>query len=187
MGNIFATSDLHLGHNKDFVWGARGFKSIEEHDAEIIKRWNEVVTAEDDVYVLGDLMLGDNAAGIAKLKQLNGNIHIIYGNHDTNNRQTMYATELPNRFEICGFATTLKYKKKSFYLSHYPTLTANMDDNSHTMVHNLYGHTHQVVNFYEGNPAMYHVGVDSHNCYPVLLDDIITEIEKRKEECNNEN
>ena len=62
-----------------------------------------------------------------------------------------------------------------------------MDDNSHSMVHNLYGHTHQVVNFYEGNPAMYHVGVDSHNCYPVLLDDIITEIEKRKEECNNEN
>ena len=48
--------------------GARGFKSIEEHDAEIIKRWNEVITAEDDVYILGDLMLGDNAEGMNILK-----------------------------------------------------------------------------------------------------------------------
>ena len=41
---------------------------------------------------------------------------------------------------------------------------------------NLYGHTHQVNNFYQGMPYMYHVGVDSHNCYPVLLDDIIEEM-----------
>ena len=30
---------------------------------------------------------------------------------------------------------------------------------------------------------MYHVGVDSHNCYPVLLDDAITEINNEINAC----
>ena len=182
MGNIFATSDLHFGHDRAFVWGARGFKSIEEHDAEMIKRWNEVVTAEDDVYILGDLMLGDNAHGIQCLSQLNGKLHILTGNHCTAARQKLYHT-LENMVEFCGCATTIKYKKKQLYLSHYPTITSNMEANPHQAVFNLYGHTHQTTNFYNGQPFMYHVGVDSHNCYPVLLDDVITEIKNEINAC----
>ena len=182
MGNIFATSDLHLGHDRAFVWGARGFKSIEEHDAEIIKRWNEVITAEDDVYILGDLMLGDNAHGIHCLSQLNGKLHILTGNHCTSARQKLYHT-LENMVEFCGCATTIKYKMKQLYLSHYPTITSNMEANPHQAVFNLYGHTHQTTNFYNGQPFMYHVGVDSHNCYPVLLDDVITEIKNEIDAC----
>ena len=182
MGNIFATSDLHFGHNQAFIWGARGFKSIEEHDSEIIKRWNEVVTAEDDVYILGDLMLGDNAHGIHCLSQLNGKLHILTGNHCTSARQKLYHT-LENMVEFCGCATTIKYKKKQLYLSHYPTITSNMEANPHQAVFNLYGHTHQTTNFYNGQPFMYHVGVDSHNCYPVLLDDVITEIKNEINAC----
>ena len=182
MGKIFATSDLHFCHNREFIWGARGFKSIEEHDAEIIKRWNEVVTAEDDVYILGDLMLGDNAHGIHCLSQLNGKLHILTGNHCTSARQKLYHT-LENMVEFCGCATTIKYKKKQLYLSHYPTITSNMEANPHQAVFNLYGHTHQTTNFYNGQPFMYHVGVDSHNCYPVLLDDVITEIKNEIDTC----
>ena len=55
---IFCTSDLHLGHDKDFVVQARGFETVEEMNAEIIRRWNERVYPDDDVYVLGDLTLG---------------------------------------------------------------------------------------------------------------------------------
>lgn len=182
MGKIFVTSDLHFGHDREFVWGARGFKSIEEHDAEIIKRWNEVVTAEDDVYILGDLMLGDNAHGIHCLSQLNGKLHILTGNHCTSTRQKLYHT-LENMVEFCSCATTIKYKKKQLYLSHYPTITSNMEANPHQAVFNLYGHTHQTTNFYNGQPFMYHVGVDSHNCYPVLLDDAITEIKNEIDAC----
>ena len=182
MGNIFATADLHFGHDRAFIWGARGFKSIEEHDAEIIKRWNEVVTAEDDVYILGDLMLGDNAHGIYCLSQLNGKLHILTGNHCTSARQKLYHT-LENMVEFCGCATTIKYKKKQLYLSHYPTITSNMEANPHQAVFNLYGHTHQTTNFYNGQPFMYHVGVDSHNCYPVLLDDVIIEIKNEIDAC----
>ena len=28
-------------------------------------------------------------------------------------------------------------------------------------------------NFFENRPYMYHVGVDSHDCYPVLLEDAV--------------
>ena len=60
---IYFTSDLHFGHNREFIWGPRGFKSSWEHDETIVKNWNSLITEEDDVYILGDLMLGDNAAG----------------------------------------------------------------------------------------------------------------------------
>ena len=54
----YFTSDLHIGHDRDFIWKARGFSSIEEHDTEILKRWNSIVQPEDTVYILGDLCLG---------------------------------------------------------------------------------------------------------------------------------
>lgn len=74
---IYFSSDLHFGHNKDFLYQSRGFNSIEEHDEQIIKNWNEIITNEDEVYILGDLMLNDNEGGIRKLQQLKGKIHII--------------------------------------------------------------------------------------------------------------
>ena len=46
---IWFTSDLHLGHDKDFVVQARGFETVEEMNAEIIRRWNERVYPDDDV------------------------------------------------------------------------------------------------------------------------------------------
>ena len=39
----YFTSDLHIGHDKDFIWKARGFNSIEEHDTQILKNWNSII------------------------------------------------------------------------------------------------------------------------------------------------
>lgn len=182
MSRIFVTSDLHFGHGKEFIWGPRNFKSVEEHDAELIKRWNATVSAEDDVYVLGDLMLGDKEHGLQCLSQLQGKLHIVFGNHDTSARQKAYQ-KLANVVEICGYATMIKFQKKTLYLSHYPTVTSNMESNPHLMVYNLYGHTHQQTNFYNGQPYMYHVGVDSHDGYPVLLDKILADIRTEIDKC----
>ena len=74
---IFLTSDLHFNHEKPFLYEPRGFNSFEEANKAIIDRYNEVVSPGDDVYILGDLMLGDNDKGIECIKQLNGNLHII--------------------------------------------------------------------------------------------------------------
>ena len=43
MSNIYITSDLHLFHNKDFVYNPRGFDSVEVMIATIVKNWNETI------------------------------------------------------------------------------------------------------------------------------------------------
>ena len=179
MKKIYFTSDLHLCHKKDFIYKARGFNSIEEHDEELIKRFNSIVTPEDDLWILGDLMLGDNDEGIKKIKRLNGNLHIIYGNHDTNARILRYAEELDNA-EIHGFATTFKYKKQQFMLSHYPTITSNMDEGGASIkakVINLCGHSHIKNRFKDMDKGLiYHVEIDCHNNFPISLDEILFDI-----------
>ena len=106
---IYFTSDLHLGHDKDFIYKERGFDNISSHNIAILKNWNSIVTPDDVVYVLGDLMLGDNSAGMSILKQLNGTIHIILGNHDTDSRIALYKT-LPQVTDITFAIVYFAYK-----------------------------------------------------------------------------
>lgn len=179
---VYLTSDLHFGHDREFIWKVRGYESVQEMNLAQVSKWNEIVTDEDDVYALGDLMLGD-PSNIEFIKQLKGKIHIVLGNHDTANREKMYH-ELPNVVEVAEVGIRLKHKKHHFALTHYPMLTGNLEKESlKQMTLNLYGHTHQTSNFHNDMPFMYHVGVDSHNGYPVLLDDIIEEMYAKVKEC----
>ena len=71
MNKIYVTSDLHLGHDRDFVVAERGFETIESHDRTIVDSWNAVVDKTDEVYLLGDVMLGDIDNGLSLLESLN--------------------------------------------------------------------------------------------------------------------
>lgn len=179
---IFLTSDLHFGHDREFLFKPRGFENINIHDEEIIRRWNEVVNPEDEVYILGDLMLNDSAHGMECLRQLVGKKHIIRGNHDTDSRLKMYA-EITDDIKV---AEMLTYKKYHFYLSHYPTLTANLEkENLHQCMINLFGHTHSKEKFYNDIPFMYNVAMDANDCTPVSLDDIIERCQAKVQECKD--
>ena len=91
---IYFTSDLHFGHDKEFLWGARGFTSSQEHDEAVIERINSIVKPDDHLFILGDLMLGNYIEdGIHKVKQLNGIKTIIVGNHDSERRLQYYRQE----------------------------------------------------------------------------------------------
>ena len=182
MSRIWFTSDLHFGHNREFIYGPRGFQTVWDMDRTIVENWNRMVEPEDDVYVLGDLMLGDNEYGRSMIIQLKGNIHIILGNHDTEARQEIYK-ELPNVVEVC-YATQIKIEGWNFYLSHYPAMTCNLEKefSKHCLL-NLYGHTHQKDNFYNGLPFCYHVGLDSHNNQLVSFEQVIEDIKKEVEDC----
>ena len=182
MSKIFLTSDTHFGHDREFIWKVRGFNSVEEMNEIIVQRWNDTVSAEDDVYILGDVILGD-PSNIEYVKRLNGKLHIVLGNHDTSKREEMYHN-LPNVVEVAEVGIRLKYKKHHFVLTHYPMMTGNLEKESlKQMGLNLYGHTHQMSNFFNDMPFMYHVGVDSHDCVPVLLDDVIEEMYAKVKEC----
>ena len=173
MANIWVTSDLHFSHNKEFVWKARGYKDVEDMNAQQVVKFNSKVKPEDTVYILGDCMLNDNEKGMELLKQLNGKKHIILGNHDTNARKKLYE----DIAESVSFAEIIKYKKKIFYLSHYLTITANTGDEK--PVYNLHGHTHQTTIFSD-YPNCIHVGVDSWDGYPVSMDTVIDIINSNK-------
>lgn len=174
---IFITSDLHLCHDRDFIYGPRGFKSIAEHDETIVKNWNSIVTPLDEVYVLGDLMLNDDVKGMKLLKQLNGIITVIAGNHDTTTRLNNYYDSY-NVAEIC-YGLPFRYKNYHFFLSHYPTLCGNNDGDKplKRRVINLCGHTHYKNRYKDMDKGLiYHVEMDAHNCYPVPIEQIIEDI-----------
>ena len=172
MGRIYFTSDWHFGHDREFIWGARGYANVDEMNTEQIRKYNEIITDEDDVYVLGDLVLGDIDKGIECLKQLKGKIHVCLGNHDTSRREKIYRDL---GYEVC-LADRLKYKKLNFYMSHFPTITDNGDaDSPYQVTWNLHGHTHSTQEW-SLYPHCFNVNIDAHDGYPVLLDDIIEKL-----------
>ena len=180
---IYFTSDWHFCHNKPFIYESRGFKSIEEMNEIIIENHNRVVKEEDIIYCLGDCMLNDNQKGMECINRLNGHKVIIRGNHCTNTRIELYKN-LPNT-EVKGWVDMLKYGNYHFYLSHYPTITSNHDEDRplKQIILNLHGHTHDRRKFYQDNPTMYNVALDAHNNTPVSIDQIIEDIKAKRDEC----
>ena len=175
---IYFSSDLHFNHNKEFIYKPRGFTNVDDMNNTIIQNFNSIITYNDDLYLLGDTMLGDLNDSLKLFHQLPGRIHLIWGNHCTNNRKQALA-QCDNVVEIIGFATIIKYNKYHFYLSHFPTLTTNYDlDKPLTQrILCLAGHTHSKELF---EPCgSYNVAVDAHNCFPVSIEQIISDFKRR--------
>ena len=173
---VWFISDLHLGHDKEFVWKARGFNSVHEMNEAIIKNIKERVGENDYLYILGDLALCPLEEAKYWLAQIPGKVHVIVGNHDTDVRLRLY-DELGFTW---SFANRMRYGKYHFFLSHYPTLTANPGEDKLTLAHiNLYGHVH--ANTWESQHTCfaYHAGADAHNCYPVEINTIISTLKDK--------
>lgn len=179
---IWLTSDWHFNHDREFIWKPRGFTSVQEMNTEIVRRHNEVIKPEDTVYILGDVMLGgQDESGLEFIKAVNGNKIIIAGNHDTDRRRELYQSRLNIPVHD---ALRIRHNGYHLYLSHFPTLTSNLEKESlKQCTINAYGHTHQTTNFFEDRPFMYHVGVDSHNCYPVSIEQAIADMKLKVQEC----
>lgn len=182
---IWVTSDQHFFHDRPFIYEPRGFKTIWEMNEALFNRWNEVVGLNDTVYMLGDFMLMNDEEGIKLLKRLHGRIHMILGNHDTDTRQKLY--ESCWNVEEVALAARFNYKKYHFFATHYPCFTGNLEKESlKKCTCNLYGHTHQQTNFFNDIPYMYHVGVNSHDGYPVCMEDVVTQMNDKFEEYKND-
>ena len=83
MAKVFFTSDLHFGHENVIRFDNRPFETVEEMDAELIRRWNAKVGKGDLVYVLGDMIWKTrNSDAETLIRSLNGQIILIKGNHD---------------------------------------------------------------------------------------------------------
>ena len=178
---IYLSSDLHFNHNKPFIYADRGFSSVDEMNTTIIDNFNSVLTDRDDLYLLGDTLMGNTSETILLFQQLKGKIHLIWGNHDTSNRKRILAQQ-SNVVEVLGYADILTYEKQNFYLCHFPTSTSNFDEDKplNRKLLCLAGHTHSTEKF---DPCgSYNVAVDAHNCRPVSIETVLDDFKERKKQ-----
>ena len=179
---IFLTSDLHLFH-KDFIFKPRGFESAEAMNAAIEQNWNDIVSDDDDVYILGDLIFkGENNSldsAMEIVRRLKGRKHIILGNHDGNMKIPLYKNE-KSIVDVEG-AKYFWYKGRQYYLSHFPSITVDLEieKKPKEWIINFYGHTHKKEKFYNGLPFMYNVSLDAHENRPVSIEEAISDIKQQ--------
>lgn len=173
---IYFTSDLHLNHDKPFIYRARGFKDVLDMNDYIIDEISKL-DFNDSLYILGDIIMGSNEDAFSLLRSIKCHVSFIRGNHDSEKRCKFFNSL---DFDDLGYANMLYYKHRTFYLSHYPTIVNGVGSNRN--IYNLYGHTHQTDKFYSDDPFMYNVGVDAHECKPVSIEEIIQDVHNKRRE-----
>ena len=183
---IFFTSDTHFCHKKILEFCDRPWNSIEEHDETLIDNWNSIITPDDTVFHLGDFCFGGAPKWKEILKQLNGHIYLIKGNHDDKNLEA----SLYSYFEDVVYQARILIGKQTIYLNHFPFLCfAHGNPITYPTSYNinLFGHVHSGPNSTSEDisrlnflyPTQYDVGVDN-NCYkPISWEDIKLIIENK--------
>jgi calcineurin-like phosphoesterase family protein len=86
---VFFTSDLHFNHEAILRLGnGRPFGTIVGMNERLIRLWNATVSKQDVVYIVGDLGFGNRDALGSLVDRLQGEKHLVLGNHDRKNRMT---------------------------------------------------------------------------------------------------
>ncbi len=79
---IWFTADLHLGHANIIRYCERPFADAEAMNRSLVQGWNDTVGADDKVWVLGDVALGEISETLTMIAELNGRKLLLAGNHD---------------------------------------------------------------------------------------------------------
>ena len=130
----YVTSDLHLGHAGILRHTNRPESDVADMTAAIIAAWTYAgITKRDDVWVVGDFALSNNADDLRRwFDALPGRKHLVVGNHDSKR-----CVALP--WESVHDLTSWKHDGTRYVLCHYPLLTW---DNAHRGTRHLHGHCH---------------------------------------------
>ena len=170
---IYFTSDLHFYHEKIIHHCNRPFKDELEMNEKLIQNWNNEVSPDDDVYILGDVTMKGPEQAFAVLSRLSGKKYLIKGNHDLfvdNPDWQQYAW----LFQWVKEYDELVLNNQKFVLFHYPI--AEWADFYKGAIH-LHGHQHNksAYNHHQVQTGLrrYDVGVDANNFSPVRLEDIV--------------
>jgi len=196
----FFTSDQHFGHVNIINFCRRPFHSVDNMNKLLVQNWNEVVSPDDTVIVIGDFAMGQIKDTLPLAKQLNGKKTLICGNHDrpwvgsVGNKASDFEkyfkwerTYLENGFKIVssGSIPIQLGGRYDAIMNHFPYDGDSHEEErflDHRPVNNgmilLHGHTHSAD---RGQGNMVHVGVDAWDYYPVSEDTIVDILDERKE------
>ncbi|MFI3230176.1 MAG: hydrolase [bacterium] len=163
---IYFTADCHFWHENAIMHNDRPFENAVVMNDSLIQNWNDVVSCEDEVYILGDFTFKGITLASEVFNKLNGTKHLIIGNHD---RKPVYKL-----FETHQDYLELEYNNIYFILSHYPFLEWNGYFKG--SIH-LHGHCHNKKKYNIDNKLngirRYDVGADANNYKPVSIEEII--------------
>ena len=134
MAKKFYIADVHYGHANILTFDNRKFKDIDEMNAELVRRWNSVVSPEDIVYSLGDFFWCKSSEAQPVLDALNGQKFLIRGNHDRTND-----SKFINKFVKVTDYLEVEDGDKHIVLCHYPIPCFK---NHYYGWYHLYGHVH---------------------------------------------
>lgn len=179
---VFFTADLHLGHKRilEFEPARQELGDTpDEMNEALIERWNEVVTADDTVYVLGDWAMGTIADTLALTPRFNGSKRLVIGNHDRpyNADTTVWWDRyLDAGFDSLMFGPLVLDKAPSVLLNHFPFGPAGPYDGRYADDHVsytsymmlLHGHVHSAWKRRQANEI--NVGCDVWDYRPITLE-----------------
>lgn len=155
---VFFTSDTHFGHGGALGLFRRPFASVAEMDAALIRRWNDSVGPEDEVWHLGDFAIRQQAGRMAEiLEALAGRKHLVVGNNDGE-----ATAGLPGWASVQPYAE-ITLDDRRLVLCHYPFRSWNGMGKGAV---NLHGHSHGRM---APLPRQADVGVDVRDFRPVTL------------------
>jgi calcineurin-like phosphoesterase family protein len=155
----FFISDTHFGHKNIITFDSlrpfRPFDTIEEHNAELVRRWNSVVRPKDIIWHLGDFCFGRRWLDIAG--ELNGSKRLVLGNHDT--LQT--ADYLRFFHKVYGAV-----EFKGMILTHIPVHPQQLD----RFRRNVHGHLHAEK---LDDPRYINVSCEQIDLTPISIDELM--------------
>lgn len=169
---IYFIADTHFQHENIIKYCNRPFSCAAEMNSQEICNWNNVVTDADDVYVVGDFILGSPERVKHILYQLHGKIHLIRGNHDSQTKLNIYR-ECPDKIIEIVDLKYLQYKGLWFILCHFPIISPDfvaMVTNGNSEVVSVHGHVHDAAPFFMPNENRFNVSADAINFTPVSID-----------------
>lgn len=186
----YYTSDLHFGHKNAIVFDHRPFSDVDTMDKTLIQLWNQKVTPEDEVYILGDLIYRSHQPEEWYLRQLNGKKYLIIGNHDhrllQNEKAMSYFEGVDKMMHVSDFGHQI-------CLCHFPIAEWN---GYHHGSYHFYGHIHSdtgdVFQFMSQKERAYNAGCMINHYTPVNFNQLIhnnelfKETMKKKEDLQNE-
>lgn len=167
MTRTFVCADPHFGQGNILTFKRedgsplRPFKSIEEHDNELVRRWNNVVGDGDRVYLLGDVVMARKNLHI--LGRLKGRLCLIKGNHDI-----FKLKEYTPYFDDIRAYVVHKHEDRKVILSHIPI----HPDSVGRWGVNVHGHLHS--NKID-DPRYICVSMEHIDYTPVVLQDLLKE------------
>lgn len=130
---IYYIADNHFGHKNVIRFDNRPFADTVLMDEVLVHNWNERVTEDDTVYILGDCFWKNEENSVKLIQRLKGHKHLIRGNHDrVHGRLRFYYESFEHYAEIND-------NDRLVILCHYPI---PFYKNQHYGAVMLYGHVH---------------------------------------------